>query len=158
MFNQKELFRRQLSKFACTRPDVLFLMTLFPFPWVTLHICVCPQPGVSWENVLSLCKDGCGGRWVDQDPEVENGEFVPELAGSGMFFVFFNSNSNCCRTSTLHSSLFLLCNINPLPYYWKILHFFKFSCWLNIRDVKFGSKFESLNRFRSYESFESVSP
>lgn len=57
--------------------------------WLSpVGICAhCPQPGVSWENVLSVCQDGSGGRRVDQDPEVETGERVHTavLAGSGMY-------------------------------------------------------------------------
>lgn len=42
----------------------------------SLNICLCPQPSVSWKDILSLCKDRGGGWWVDQDPEVETGEFI----------------------------------------------------------------------------------
>ena len=35
------------------------------------------QSGVSREDILSVCQDGCGSRWVDQVSEVEAGEIFP---------------------------------------------------------------------------------
>ncbi len=71
-------FQRQTSFSLHTLDQIMSCAAqlFLPHPGVTSLSALRPQPGVSWENFLSLCKDWRGGRRVDQDAEVETGEFA----------------------------------------------------------------------------------